>query len=482
MASTSSSSSPLSPSEQDLKNAVISLKSIHPNLGISKIHALLLEAYPDWIVSEKRTRKALQSEGLVLQSSTEPPSSKLQSNVFPSSKLIPNLDVAKYGAKVQVRHFGKKKGKGLVAKEKITAGEPLWKEDPYIVAAECSGVLPQAFLILQGRSLKSSSPKNAQITDADCPRSREIYDLQRAGQACSFCTTPFSSSTTTSLLTSCSASTSLSDCPARFCNRLCRDRSARTHPLLCPAQNPASVPLLNWTRETQWIALHALASLTSRVMILCQDPKVADDEWRVVSSFATLSMEDRAKYHFDSAEPDPKAWRKAFNLYMQAFKEPESLIDQKKLARIIQKPVRAEISQGLFQFDAFLRNLGKMNLNLEGHGGLYVLHSHLNHCCDPNVSIRHLDQRAALSRITAIAKRDIEPGEELFITYVNPVLPVRARQQELRGWGFGKCTCHRCLEEEKLLRDSSDGVDGYHGSELDMADLAKELKAGFGVM
>ncbi|KIK57606.1 hypothetical protein GYMLUDRAFT_229170 [Collybiopsis luxurians FD-317 M1] len=447
MASTSVSSS-LSPSEKDLKDALISLKSTHPNLGILKIHALLLEAHPEWAVSEKRTRKTLQSEGLVLQSSTEP--SAKSANVFPSSKLIPNLDVAKYNAKLQVKHFSKKKGKGLVAREKIVAGEPLWKEDPYIIAAEW-----------------------------------EIYDLQRMGQACSFCTTPFSSSTTTSLLTNCPASSSSSYCPARFCNRLCRDRSARTHPLLCPAQNPASVPLMNWVRETQWIALHALACMTGRVMILCQDPKVADEEWRIVSSFATLSMEDRAKYHYDSAEPDPQAWRKAFGLYMQAFKEPEAPIDQKKLARIIKKPVKAEISQGLFQYDAFLRNLGKMNLNLEAHGGLYVLHSHLNHSCDPNVSIRHLDQRVVLSRITAIAKRDIAPGEELSITYVNPVLPVRARQQELKGWGFGKCACSRCLDEERNLVDSDekrDGGAGDQGDGLDMADLEKELKAGLGLM
>src|SRR6267154_1036808 len=46
-------------------------------------------------------------------------------------------------------------------------------------------------------------------------------------------------------------------------------------------------------------------------------------------------------------------------------------------------------------------------IDLEAHGGLYKLHSHMNHSCNPNVSVRHLDQRTALSRITVIAKRDI---------------------------------------------------------------------------
>ena len=41
-----------------------------------------------------------------------------------------------------------------------------------------------------------------------------------------------------------------------------------------------------------------------------------------------------------------------------------------------------------------------------------MLHSHLNHVCAPNLSVRHLDQRNALSRITVVAKADIASGEE----------------------------------------------------------------------
>ena len=52
-------------------------------------------------------------------------------------------------------------------------------------------------------------------------------------------------------------------------------------------------------------------------------------------------------------------------------------------------------------------------IDLEAHGGLYTLHSHMNHNCNPNVSVRHIDQRTALSRITVIAKRDIAVGEDL---------------------------------------------------------------------
>lgn len=114
-------------------------------------------------------------------------------------------------------------------------------------------------------------------------------------------------------------------------------------------------------------------------------------------------------------------------------------------------------------------------IDLEAHGGLYVLHSHINHSCAPNLSVRHLDQRTALSRITVIARRDIEIGEELFISYVNPDLPLENRRQQLLEWGFGTCKCTRCMTEEQdptrqaLTKPVPD-------------DLEHELKAGLGVI
>ncbi|KAK7446997.1 hypothetical protein VKT23_014210 [Stygiomarasmius scandens] len=459
------------PTDVQLKDALISLKSSNPTLGISKVHSLLLKTHPEWVVSEKRTRKFLQNEGLTIvdpasvNNGTSPSSNKSDKVVYPSSRLIPNLDVSKWTNKVEVKYFNKKKGKGLVAKEKIKEGEAIWKEDPYVIAPEW-----------------------------------EIYDFQTQSVACSFCTTPFSSTVTTSLVTSCPASTSSTPCPARFCNRLCRERSARHHSFLCPAQNPASVPLMKWGREVQWMGLHALAQLTSRLLTVSQlgekSSELLDEEWKTISGFAQLSLEDREKYHFKGQrEPDQAGWKKAYQLYIEAFKEPKSPADQKKLAKLIKKPLKRDIDRGLFDYESFLKNLGKMSLNLEAHGGLYVLHSHLNHSCTPNVSIRHLDQRTALARITVVAKQDIEPGEELFITYVNPQLGVRSRQIELEAWGFGKCACKRCVTEEKEERVKEQqkqrtmdkdlaGVDSEarQGTEMDMADLEKELKAGLGVM
>ena len=83
----------------------------------------------------------------------------------------------------------------------------------------------------------------------------------------------------------------------RYCNRLCLKRSRTTHPLLCAAQNPASVPLLKFARRAEWQALHALAQLTSRILLANQlqtDHELKND-WEVVKGLAVLGMEERFK-------------------------------------------------------------------------------------------------------------------------------------------------------------------------------------------
>ncbi|KAH9957510.1 hypothetical protein BC827DRAFT_1270204 [Russula dissimulans] len=393
----STATAPISPPEEDLKAAIISLKERHPTLGITKLHTLLLSENPGWTVSEKRLRRILknseshasprQHQGL----ESDPTGSSIQvsseTHVYPSSTLIEGLNIAKWTAAVEVKYFDKKKGKGLVAKEPISEGQFVWKEDPFIIAPEW-----------------------------------EIYDLQLASRACAYCTTPLMGrlSSSSSLVLSCSSASGA--CAARFCNRLCLRRSEHTHPLLCPAQNPASVPLLSFSRKNAWMALHALAQCTARLLLAYQKQQGrqqadgGDEEWHVYSALADLGMEERAKGNWlHGAEPDRTTWQAAHNVFVQAFVMPLDATWQKKLGKLLKRPLPKEVADALFTYDGFLHGLGRMSLNLEAHGGLYTLHSHLNHSCDPNISVRHLDQRTALSRITAVAKRDIAVGEELVI-------------------------------------------------------------------
>ncbi|KAF8816928.1 SET domain-containing protein [Phlegmacium glaucopus] len=433
---------PTIPQESELTAAVISLKNKDPSLGISRVHTLLLQTYPEWTVSEKRTRKILQSQGLIVSdpSSNSMSSESAKSRIYPSSRVIDSLDISQWTPKVKVKYFNKKKGKGLVAEKDIEEGEPIWKEDPFIIAPEW-----------------------------------EILDMQMKSAACGYCTTPLASDSR--LINPCPASSSSNFCPARFCNRLCLARSAKTHPLLCPAQNPASIPLMKWARETQWMALNALAQCTSRILLANQvGEETLKGDWLIVKGLAVLGMEERFLHSFSSSidpEPARDSWKKAYVLFLQAFKEPKTVQEQKKLAKLLTKPLPAHVEPDLFDYSlGFLRGLGMMSLNLEAHGGLYTLHAHLNHSCNPNVSVRHLDQRNALSRITVLAQRPIKVGEELLVTYVNPKLGYKQRQDELSAWGFGKCRCERCLKDVKNVVEEDLGMD----------DLAKELKAGLGVM
>ncbi|TFY56063.1 hypothetical protein EVJ58_g7864 [Rhodofomes roseus] len=332
------SQSSISPPEDDLKAALHALRAGHPSLGAAKLHAQLLTQHPYWTVSEKRTRKILQQEGLVLSSVTSQnqghgqPALKGASANFPSSGLVEGLDARKWTSKVEVQHFGRKKGKGLVATEDIAEGDAVWKEEPFVLAPEW-----------------------------------EIYDLQVAGLACGFCSTPLNPSSSLVLPCSSTSSDSLSSpsCPARFCNRLCLSRSARTHPLLCSANNPASVGLTKFARQSEWMALHALAQCTARVLLAYQqDEAQAEADWRFVKAMAQLGMEQRAKGGWlNGAEPDRATWKKAFELYMQAFREPATEREKKRLARILKKPVKPEIADALFTYDAFLLGLGRMSLS-----------------------------------------------------------------------------------------------------------------------
>ncbi|KAK3324992.1 hypothetical protein B0H66DRAFT_511281 [Apodospora peruviana] len=75
----------------------------------------------------------------------------------------------------------------------------------------------------------------------------------------------------------------------------------------------------------------------------------------------------------------------------------------------------------------------------------------LNHGCDPNAYGRYTKGDLAMS---AVATRDIEPGEEITISYLPLGMPTTIRRKSLANWGFN-CTCSLC-SAPKEARDASD--------------------------
>ena len=78
--------------------------------------------------------------------------------------------------------------------------------------------------------------------------------------------------------------------------------------------------------------------------------------------------------------------------------------------------------------------------------GFFSIQSIINHACDPNaLSGKHVEDSDG--KIVIRAVRDIEAGEELFISYIEVELPVEVRQAQLMGTYNFECTCNRCVKE-----------------------------------
>ncbi|KAI1435187.1 SET domain-containing protein [Xylaria sp. CBS 124048] len=84
-----------------------------------------------------------------------------------------------------------------------------------------------------------------------------------------------------------------------------------------------------------------------------------------------------------------------------------------------------------------------------GHLACYPDIAQINHDCRPNVHYRLNNMT-----MTAVAVRDIQPGEELTVSYVDVFLPSKARKERIRNWGF-ECACSLCqaTKEETIASD-----------------------------
>lgn len=66
-----------------------------------------------------------------------------------------------------------------------------------------------------------------------------------------------------------------------------------------------------------------------------------------------------------------------------------------------------------------------------------------NHSCEPNVQLEYSSGDCTGS---LVAKRDLLPGEELCINYIDIEQPVAFRQADLKHYGF-QCGCEKCVAE-----------------------------------
>lgn len=380
---------------------------------------------------------------------------------------------------VQAKYFDDVKGKGLIAAQDYKEGDVLFTEDAFVAAPP-------------SHALKS-------VDD---------------GELCTSCFAPLNSS----LVVRCGQK----DCIARFCNRLCEGRANSTHhQLLCPGQNPSikvrpvgeipfctmrlcpdhfffsfsflfSQPFRKYLAIQRWLSLSLVSRMVARILLTHasngQGPPSASASvqqavksrgaaqrggGRGVDEAARATLEETLA-HLDAFATVSELERRARNpgwgvereAYLKGMQEGHRLLCEgmdPRAARKTKFPLRTgefpdKVAADLFSWESFLRMLGRANLNSEAQGGMYLVHSHLNHSCAPNVAVRHPPSPRSgvrqATKVAAVATRSIVAGEELFITYQHPDTPVLRRRMLLwREYMFGPCACERCVAEEACLDD-----------------------------
>lgn len=162
-----------------------------------------------------------------------------------------------------------------------------------------------------------------------------------------------------------------------------------------------------------------------------------------VTEYSDTNSQDSNNFSSDSKFTFNEQWDKSLELLLNVFPDLEEELTKEN----------------------YLNMLGRFNINKISNQ-VYYLTSFINHNCEPNVRFEILDNL----QIKLFARRKIEPNEQLFITYVNPLHGVKLRRRELRvNYGF-LCHCHRCENElikyNKVINDLKKNANTNHESFL----------------
>lgn len=88
----------------------------------------------------------------------------------------------------------------------------------------------------------------------------------------------------------------------------------------------------------------------------------------------------------------------------------------------------------------------------------------MNHSCEPNSVVLYKSRGWGKNHplvAYCVALKDIQPNEELTISYIEIDEPYEQRQESLKNYGF-QCTCPRCLREKTVIGGSVEGKAPQH--------------------
>ncbi|XP_076469749.1 protein-lysine N-trimethyltransferase SMYD5-like [Babylonia areolata] len=364
----------------------------------------------------------------------------------------------------EVRLINSRKGRGLFATGPFQIGEVILKEKPvvsvqflwnamykYAACKHCIRSLETA----QDNARRLSSNPSLELPHPEC------------------CTVD------TSTYVSCP------HCQEVYCSEKCREESWRSsHQTLClgASKNDPEHPL-NRLEET-WRNIHYPPE-TSNVMILLKMSAVViqsadrDAVLQKFSQFAHTAVNENEDIVHKMLGPQFKTQMEVLQKAVKEAKDylgddtfekwetPEGFVEAMAMlgtngqgigtssfaewvknccALDLSEEERKQLMDFIDKIYAEIEKVSGDFLNSEG-SGLYEKQSACNHSCRPNAEVSFLDKDHTL---TLTALTDIQPGEEICISYLGPCYLERgrySRQKELMDNYLFVCDCPRCLEE-----------------------------------
>lgn len=229
---------------------------------------------------------------------------------------------------------------------------------------------------------------------------------------------------------------------AFYCSDACRDDHAArgspgtsAHTALCPA--------LATFGSTKKFGKEDVAMLRLMLELVARE----------VLSPALDGTPDRKDLCFDMMQRHPPDWGdKERRDWDKLFSLLEKALTQCDWWRAVPSTVARDWQHMLSRIDSNVFGCFS-NLN-SGHlfgQGMYLEAAFFNHSCNPNCAVS-----TAVSPLTVVTTRVVQPGEELSIAYVDISQPPSARQAKLSMQYRFSCACTRCESHEDELTQAGD--------------------------
>ncbi|KAF9985326.1 SET domain-containing protein 5 [Modicella reniformis] len=398
----------ITPEAAELTVLISNIKQKYPGLGIKKVLAEIQTQQPTWLVSERRVKKMMDEAGITV---ARPEAEMDLDSSVPVSHIDTDVDVsALTNGQVKARMINKIVGKGLFAAQDLSKDKIIFTEFPFIYFP---------------------------------PMKR--FHMVVNGEACGLCARSIRRGHL--LICSCQSCGKI-----KYCTKACRQTAwDSSHRFECSALNPALKEYISYCMEENWNAGMGALRCYERILIANEtSPEELASVLKHLDAFATVSQEERQKKETSwdmMGYQSREHWDKSLQLLIKGCQYPLNVTGRNGTS-VLTKPLPDRL-ENLFTMETYLKFLGRYNINNQD-GGLYLLHSSLNHACVPNVIIDHPGAGTDYGVSVRLA-RDIKRDEQLQITYCDPRWKRETRQQYLRTEYLFTCKCKRCTGADDNL-------------------------------